>query len=43
VVLHPIPDPPVPQDPEVGYTARVAREVLPRVRAALAPSARDVR
>ena len=43
VVLHPIPDPPVPQDPERGYTARVAREVLPRVRAALAPSARDAR
>jgi len=43
VVLHPIPDPPVPQDPERGYTARVAREVLPRVRAALAPGARDAR
>ena len=43
VVLHPIPDPPVPQDPERGYTARVAREVLPRVRAALAPSVRPAR
>jgi 5,10-methylenetetrahydromethanopterin reductase len=36
VVLHPIPNPPTPDDPERGYTARVAREVLPRVRAALA-------
>jgi 5,10-methylenetetrahydromethanopterin reductase len=35
VVLHPIPDPKFPDDPENGYTARVAREVLPRVRAAL--------
>jgi hypothetical protein len=35
VVLHPIPDPRFPDDPEQGYTARVAREVLPRVRAAL--------
>ena len=35
VVLHPIPNPPSPDDPERGYTARVAREVLPRVRAAL--------
>jgi hypothetical protein len=36
VVLHPIPNPPSPDDPEQGYTARVAREVLPRVRRALA-------
>jgi 5,10-methylenetetrahydromethanopterin reductase len=35
VVLHPIPNPPSPDDPERGYTARVAREVLPRVRRAL--------
>ena len=36
VVLHPIPNPATPDDPERGYMARVAREVLPRVRAALA-------
>jgi 5,10-methylenetetrahydromethanopterin reductase len=36
VVLHPIPNPPTPDDPERGYTARMAREVLPRVRRALA-------
>ena len=35
VVLHPIPDPKWPDDPERGYTARVAREVLPPVRHAL--------
>ncbi|HET7340271.1 MAG TPA: LLM class flavin-dependent oxidoreductase [Methylomirabilota bacterium] len=35
VVLHPIPDPTWPDDPERGYTARMAREVLPRVRRAL--------
>jgi 5,10-methylenetetrahydromethanopterin reductase len=35
VVLHPIPNPTWPDDPERGYTARVAREVLPAVRAAL--------
>jgi 5,10-methylenetetrahydromethanopterin reductase len=35
VVLHPIPNPPSPDDPERGYTARMAREVLPRVRLAL--------
>jgi len=35
VVLHPIPDPTFPTDPERDYTARVAREVLPRVRARL--------
>lgn len=35
VVLHPIPDPRFPDDPEQGYKARVAREVLPRVRAEL--------
>jgi len=38
VVLHPIPDPRWPDDPERGYTARVAREVLPRVRQALGPA-----
>jgi 5,10-methylenetetrahydromethanopterin reductase len=36
VVLHPIPNPPTPDAGEQGYMARVAREVLPRVRAALA-------
>lgn len=36
VVLHPIPNPPSPDDPDRGYTARVAREILPRVRARLA-------
>jgi 5,10-methylenetetrahydromethanopterin reductase len=36
VVLHPIPNPPTPDEGEHGYTARVARDVLPRVRAALA-------
>jgi 5,10-methylenetetrahydromethanopterin reductase len=35
VVLHPIPDPRFPVDPERDYTARVAREVLPLVRARL--------
>jgi alkanesulfonate monooxygenase SsuD/methylene tetrahydromethanopterin reductase-like flavin-dependent oxidoreductase (luciferase family) len=35
VVLHPIPDPKWPADPERDYTARVAREVLPAVRRAL--------
>jgi 5,10-methylenetetrahydromethanopterin reductase len=35
VVLQPIPNPTFPDDPEHGYTARVAREVLPRVRRAL--------
>jgi hypothetical protein len=35
VVLHPIPNPPTPDDPEHGYTARMARDVLPRVRADL--------
>jgi 5,10-methylenetetrahydromethanopterin reductase len=38
VVLHPIPNPPSPDDLERGYTARVAREVLPRVRIALQQS-----
>ena len=36
VVLHPIPNPPTPEDPVHGYMARVAREILPRVRARLA-------
>ena len=35
VVLHPIPNPPTPDDAERGYTARVAREILPAVRRAL--------
>jgi alkanesulfonate monooxygenase SsuD/methylene tetrahydromethanopterin reductase-like flavin-dependent oxidoreductase (luciferase family) len=35
VVLHPIPNPPTPDDPDRGYMARMAREVLPRVRRAL--------
>jgi len=35
VVLHPIPDPPMPDDPERGYMTRVARELLPLVRARL--------
>ena len=35
VVLHPIPDPKFPVDPSDDYTARVAREILPAVRAAL--------
>ena len=38
VVLHPIPDPVPPDDPERGYMARMAREVLPRVRRALGGS-----
>jgi 5,10-methylenetetrahydromethanopterin reductase len=35
VVLHPIPDPKWPDEGDKGYTARVAREVLPAVRRAL--------
>lgn len=35
VVLQPIPDPRWPHDLDAGFTARVAREVLPSVRAAL--------
>jgi 5,10-methylenetetrahydromethanopterin reductase len=35
VVLHPIPNPTWPDDPERDYTARVAREILPAVRRAL--------
>jgi hypothetical protein len=35
VVLHPIPNPQWPPDPERDYTARVARDVLPAVRQAL--------
>jgi 5,10-methylenetetrahydromethanopterin reductase len=38
VVLHPIPNPPTPDGGEQGYMARVAREVLPVVRRALAGS-----
>ena len=36
VVLHPIPNPPSPDVGHNAYTERVARELLPRVRAALA-------
>ena len=36
VVLHPIPNPPSPDLGHNAYTERVARELLPRVRAALA-------
>ncbi len=36
VVLHPVPNPSEPDDPERGFMARVAREVLPRVRKTLA-------
>ncbi len=36
VVLHPIPNPPAPDDAEDGYTVRVARQVLPAVREQLA-------
>ena len=36
IVLHPIPNPPSPDEGESGYTARMAREVLPRVRRELA-------
>ena len=32
VVLHPIPNPPSPDTAADGYTIRVAREILPRVR-----------
>jgi len=35
VVLHPIPNPPSPDEGDRGYMARMAREVLPRVRRAL--------
>jgi 5,10-methylenetetrahydromethanopterin reductase len=35
VVLHPIPNPPSPDDRDRGFMARVAREVLPRARRAL--------
>src|SRR5262245_15345835 len=35
VVLHPIPNPPTPDEGEHGFLAKVAREVLPRVRRAL--------
>ena len=35
VVLHPIPNPPAPDEGDRGYMARIAREVLPRVRRAL--------
>lgn len=38
VVLHPIPNPPSPDEGDGGYMARVAREVLPRVRRALEAS-----
>jgi 5,10-methylenetetrahydromethanopterin reductase len=35
VVLHPIPNPPTPDEGERGYMSRVAREILPLVRRAL--------
>jgi 5,10-methylenetetrahydromethanopterin reductase len=35
VVLHPIPNPPAPDEGDRGFLARVAGEVLPRVRGAL--------
>jgi 5,10-methylenetetrahydromethanopterin reductase len=35
IVLHPIPNPATPDDPERGYMARVARDVLPQVRSRL--------
>jgi hypothetical protein len=38
VVLHPIPDPKWPADPDNDYTARIAREVLPQVRKELEKS-----
>jgi 5,10-methylenetetrahydromethanopterin reductase len=38
VILHPIPNPPSPDPGDHGYMARVAREVLPRVRRALESS-----
>jgi len=38
VVLHPIPNPPTPDEGERGYMARVAREILPQVRAKLGRS-----
>ena len=37
VVLHPIPNPPTPDEGEKGFMARIAREVFPVVRRALAP------
>ena len=40
VCLHPIPNPATPDDPERGFMARVAREVLPPVPAALRGGAR---
>jgi len=40
VCLHPIPNPASPDDPERGFMARVAREILPPVRAALGAGAR---
>src|SRR5262249_6956167 len=43
VCLHPIPNPTSPDDPERGFMARVAREVLPPVRAALAAGGRYAR
>lgn len=43
VVLHPIPNPPSPDEGERGYMARIAREVLPRVRGALEAVAQEAR
>jgi 5,10-methylenetetrahydromethanopterin reductase len=36
IVLHPVPNPPTPDEGERGYMTRVAREILPLVRAKLA-------
>ena len=36
IVLHPVPNPATPDDPERGFMARVAREILPQVRSKLA-------
>src|SRR6266436_548164 len=40
VCLHPIPNPSAPDDPERGFMARIAREVLPPVRTALGAGGR---
>ena len=42
IVLHPVPNPTEPDDLERGYMARVAREVLPAVRAGLGARAEIV-
>jgi 5,10-methylenetetrahydromethanopterin reductase len=40
VVLHPIPNPAAPDDPQHGFMALMAREVLPRVRSKLGGGSR---